>query len=93
MKTLLFLCVPGYYCDVAGLSAVAGECQEGYYCTLGAEVPAPTDGVTGDICPVGRYCPTGTGVPELCPSGTFSNAQGNIQLSDCQDCTSGKYLL
>lgn len=44
-----------------------------------------------NICPQGRYCPTGTGVPFSCPSGTFSPSFGNTALTDCQSCTPGYY--
>lgn len=27
----------------------------------------------GGLCPPGHYCPTGTGEPNGCPSGTYSN--------------------
>ncbi len=36
----------------------------------------PSDGVTGDICPVGHYCPMGSTSPILCPDGTYSNTTG-----------------
>lgn len=39
-----------------GLAATAGQCQAGYYCAGRADRADPTDGVTGDICPPGRYC-------------------------------------
>lgn len=37
----------------------------------------PTDGVTGDICPNGTYCPRGSDAPKNCPIGTFLNSTGN----------------
>ena len=43
--------------------------MEGYYCTLGAETSTPTDGVTGDVCPAGYYCPTSTAVQIACADG------------------------
>lgn len=39
-----------------GLANVSGSCKRGYYCTLGAKQRDPTDGITGNICPAGRYC-------------------------------------
>lgn len=36
----------------------------------------PSGGVTGDICPVGHYCPMGSASPVLCPDGTYSNSTG-----------------
>ena len=39
-----------------GLAAVSGQCDAGYYCGDGASRADPTDGVTGNLCPPGRYC-------------------------------------
>ncbi|XP_061449372.1 neurogenic locus notch homolog protein 4-like [Rhineura floridana] len=80
-------CLPGHYCGKenltavsgkceAGLSAPSGECAAGFYCTGGASSPKPLDGVTGNICPQGTYCPVGSPAPTLCPPGTFSNLLG-----------------
>lgn len=80
----------GYYCELHDLSAVTGPCDAGYYCTSAASVSAPTDQVTGDICPAGSYCPIGTGSPFLCPPGTFSSQTGNEAESDCTSCTPGE---
>ena len=35
---------------------MTGSCKAGYYCARGSNREDPTDGVTGDICPAGRYC-------------------------------------
>ena len=83
-------CTSGSYCSTAELAEVTGPCLEGYYCTLGASVNNPTDGSTGDVCPVGSYCPLGSGSPQSCAAGKFTNAEGNTQVSDCQDCTAGE---
>nr|XP_006821767.1 PREDICTED: uncharacterized protein LOC100369099 [Saccoglossus kowalevskii] len=84
-------CSPGHYCDSAGLASVSGECDMGYYCTLGASVRDPTDGVTGDICTTGHYCPQGTYNPVSCPSGYYTNATGNTAFEDCNLCLPGSY--
>jgi hypothetical protein len=81
----------GHYCAVHGLANVSGECNAGYYCTLGALLPNPTDGMTGDLCPPGHYCPVGTGTPDQCTPGSFTNATGNTASSDCSLCTAGFY--
>lgn len=47
-----------------------------YYCTLGAVIPNPEDGVTGNICPAGSYCDVGTTTPDKCPIGTFNPVEG-----------------
>ena len=66
-----------------------GPCSPGFYCTLGATRPDPTDTVTGDVCPVGSYCPSGTGDTVKCPAGYFSNGTGNTVFDDCKPCTAG----
>lgn len=63
----------------------------GYYCTLQASVSNPTDGVTGNICPMGHYCPTGSAGPIACESGYFLNVTGSDDISDCIICTGGWY--
>lgn len=82
---------PGKYCATHGSASVTGPCQAGYYCTVGAVRADPQNDTTGAMCPPGNYCPSGTGTPNKCPSGYFSNAYGNTAFSDCKECTLGKY--
>ena len=28
----------------------------GYYCSLKADNPTPTDNISGNVCPLGKYC-------------------------------------
>lgn len=49
----------------------------------------PTDGVTGDVCPAGAYCPPGSPLPIPCPPGTYSNVSGLRSLHECLDCPPG----
>ncbi|NXC36317.1 AB24G protein, partial [Campylorhamphus procurvoides] len=49
----------------------------------------PTDGVTGDVCPAGSYCPPGCPSPVPCPPGTYSNLSGLRSLQECLDCPPG----
>ncbi|XP_071497018.1 uncharacterized protein [Diadema antillarum] len=85
-------CTEGNYCDIEGLADVAGLCMEGYYCIGTAVRPDPTDGITGDICPRGRFCGNGTGAnPSRCPAGTYSNATGLKREGQCLQCTPGYY--
>lgn len=51
-------------------------CFTGYYCSGGAKLSKPSDGVTGDICPVGHYCSAGSHFPLVCPDGTYSTTTG-----------------
>lgn len=77
---------------IAGASPTStGDCQEGYYCELGAFTPTPTDGFTGEECPEGHYCVRGTPAPESCPPGTFSNALGLRSIQECTNCTPGLF--
>eukprot|EP00466_Bigelowiella_natans_P015235 jgi/Bigna1/85198/estExt_fgenesh1_pg.C_20409 len=84
-------CTPGKYCGTSGLSNYTGDCSAGYFCTSGAGKPTPTDGITGNICPVGKYCPRGSIVPVVCPAGKFAMNEGNDAPEDCLDCPAGQY--
>ena len=37
----------------------AGQCTNGFYCTLNSTEQAPTSQAYGDQCPRGFYCPDG----------------------------------
>lgn len=65
----LFLRPTGSYCLLPGLAAVSGPCGAGFHCTRGSSVPNPTDGITGDLCPPGHFCPQGSPRPTPCPPG------------------------
>lgn len=81
-------CSPGKYCPVVGLTTAVLDCSEGYYCVSGAVIFKPSDGITGDLCPKGKYCIEGTSTPQSCPEGTFSNVIGS---SECYECPEGYY--
>jgi hypothetical protein len=69
----------------------------GYVCWVGAAYPLrmckplflPLQDSIGDVCPKGHYCPTGTSVPQRCPTGTFSNNTGNVAAANCTACLAG----
>ena len=82
-------CPGGYYCAGFGLPAPTGLCDAGFFCRSRATIPAPTDGITGDICPRGGYCPEGSTVQANCPLGTYGNSTGNRAKEDCVDCDPG----
>jgi len=84
-------CDPGSFCVTPGRTSPDGDCQAGHYCRSGAAVAAPTDGVTGDVCPPGHYCPTKTADPFPCPVGKFLATTGADDILDCTDCTAGSY--
>lgn len=79
-------CPGGYYCDSVGLTEPKAECSAGYYCSSRAIMDSPSDGVTGDPCTIGHYCPLGTAVPVPCGDGTFMAKTG---ASACDPCTPG----
>ncbi len=84
-------CPPGQYCDSPGLTSPRGSCDPGFVCFLGANTSTPSDGVTGEICPAGGYCPLGSSESLSCPPGTFSNTSGSTNTFDCIECTPGFY--
>ncbi|XP_070551431.1 multiple epidermal growth factor-like domains protein 6 [Ptychodera flava] len=86
-----FPCPGGFYCGHEGLSAPSGECTAGYYCISGAYMSTPLDGVTGDICPTGAFCPAGSNSSWLCPPGTYNPTQGLRSEDECLACTPGEY--
>ena len=70
-------CDGGEFCDETGLQAPSGSCLEGFYCTERAEMNAPTDNITGNVCYLGHYCTNGTQIPEPCPEGFYGPSLGN----------------
>ena len=70
----------------AGLSAVVGNCDPGYYCPGGDTVPNPV----ATPCPIGLHCPEGTGVPVPCEPGTYTNL---TQQASCLTCPAGFYCV
>ncbi|OAF70026.1 hypothetical protein A3Q56_02216, partial [Intoshia linei] len=80
-------CTPGSYCETVGLSVVTGSCIAGYYCKLGATTKTPIDGVTGNKCTIGSYCPTESNTPIECMDGSYAPSIG---LTICTTCPLGK---
>lgn len=74
-----------------GNTEPSGPCSPGYFCTSGAYNSTPTDGVTGNICPAGKYCESGSITGTGCPVGTFSATLGLKNSTECTDCTPGYY--
>jgi len=84
-------CPGGYYCATTQLSSPTNVCAAGYYCVMGATTATPTDGVTGNVCPPGSYCPAQSISPIPCPPRTFSSAVGATNDTTCTPCTAGMY--
>ena len=86
-------CPGGSYCaDSSG--QITGDISAGYYGLKKISTPTPVavyDGLdlNGDVCPLGHYCIQGSVSPTACPSGTYSNQTGNIELNDCMPCLPG----
>ena len=78
------------YCPSPGAIAPAGNCSDGYFCAGNATTAQPTDGTTGDECPLGHYCPAGSGQPLPCEDGTYA---GVTTMSVCDECTPGYYCV
>ncbi|XP_010632163.1 neurogenic locus notch homolog protein 4-like [Fukomys damarensis] len=60
----------------------------------GAEAVHPDEeahATTGGPCPVGHFCPVGTGMPLPCPVGTFSDRMFLSKASECLSCPPGHF--
>jgi hypothetical protein len=79
-------CGDGYWADAN--TNTCNLCDPGYACPLGASRADPTDLETegGYSCPVGYYCPQGTGYPIVCPVGTYNKHEGAFDLTGCSAC-------
>lgn len=87
-------CTGGKYCDQYAMTAVAGDCAAGHYCSSGSKVKFPVgNGADFGVCPEGHYCPNGTAVSTAfpCPVGHYGQGTGLRQESDCQACPAGHY--
>lgn len=63
-------------------------CAAGYFCRRNATSATPDQGDDANVCPVGHYCPEGTGEPMNCPLGTFGNDTGLFDQSYPHDMSS-----
>lgn len=76
------------FCPNYGMTAPQGNCSAQYYCAGNATTASPNDGVTGDVCPIGHYCPEGTPTAIPCDPGYYTDTTLN---SVCEICPAGKY--
>ena len=58
---------------------------------MNATTATPTDGITGDVCPVGHFCPMGSSDKTPCPTGTYLEVIQQDEEMDCKDCPLGDY--
>ncbi|KAM4652057.1 LOW QUALITY PROTEIN: uncharacterized protein O3C94_014393 [Discoglossus pictus] len=75
-------CLPGYYCNVSGLTAPSGLCAEGFYC------PERHSSSNGYPCPKGHHCPAGSSAPVPCEAGSYQNKE---KQNICLTCEAGFY--
>lgn len=79
-------CTAGFHCSQPGRDSPVAPCDPGYYCPSGAsssqEVP----------CDPGTYCVGQNEEPELCPIGTFQPNYTRTHISDCINCTAGRFF-
>lgn len=62
----------------------------GYYC-IPENVVVGVAFTTYDPCPMGFFCPNGTGHDwQSCPAGTYGAAQGLTAAEECTPCDGGK---
>jgi hypothetical protein len=57
------LCTAGSFCNVTGLTAVAGSCAVGHYC------PTASTAATQVTCEAGTFCPAGSANATICTAG------------------------
>ncbi|XP_072282810.1 uncharacterized protein [Pyxicephalus adspersus] len=67
-------CPVGFYCGEEGLLEPSGSCLPGYWCMVRAEISNPNDGVTGAMCPAGKFCVSGD-ISGDCLAGYFCDVQ------------------
>lgn len=60
----------------SGMPLPINQCAAGYFCRRNATTASPNQGEDANLCPIGHYCPKGTGEPNNCPLGTFGNDTG-----------------
>ncbi|KAM8927608.1 uncharacterized protein RCH25_007839 [Pelodytes ibericus] len=70
------LCPTGFFCASEGLEEPTGRCLTGYWCFEGATISNPTDGVTGGVCPKGKYCASGD-ITGDCQAGYYCDSQSS----------------
>ncbi|XP_041849947.1 neurogenic locus notch homolog protein 4-like [Melanotaenia boesemani] len=86
-------CPSGFFCNSTALTDPSGPCSPGHFCSLESTEPSPVSQPYGDICPMGHFCPEGSGSPKPCPVGSFLPEPGAFSLSQCRPCPPGKYCL
>ena len=68
--------VDNNFTHIHAIIQVEKDCERGYICTSGSDIPNPTDGAKGYICPAGSYCLAGATSSELCEVNTYQPSEG-----------------
>lgn len=102
----LLHCPQGHYCPEGTTTAFENPCSDGSYSTMvGLErdnqclqCPAGRychggDGIGGQVCPSGHYCPASSSQPTPCPAGLFTEETGAVEVTNCHMCPAGYYCL
>ena len=90
-------CPAGYDCRDSQISTLVGrECPAGFYCNAGTG-ELNTNGTKGPNydpfeCPRGHMCPKGSGLPKVCPKGTYTKGDRmGYKSTECLPCMAGKF--
>ncbi len=62
-------------------------CDAGYICTGKSDIPNPTNGIIGYICPIGHFCTSGGVTEQPCDRGTYTPFTGQ---GECLSCPAGR---
>lgn len=91
IQSQCIFCLPGHFCEVAGLMEPTGLCAAGYYCITGATNSTPAPSATAGPCQQGTYCSQGASNETPCPKGTYGNRALLPSLADCTACPPGEF--
>ena len=78
------LFITGEYCPGVGRELPAGNCTQGYYCPGAQNTSTPIP----YACPIGHFCPWGSGEPIRCENGTY---QDETTQYECKACPAGYF--
>lgn len=85
------ICPAGEFCDISSGTAPGGSCLAGFYCSGGSQKANPVSESYGAECPAGSYCLIHSGLPTLCPAGTYQPSTQMVDSSACISCDAGNF--
>ncbi|KAA0161651.1 hypothetical protein FNF27_08145 [Cafeteria roenbergensis] len=88
-------CPQGFFCPAG--QGTASPCEQGHFCPAGAASQTacsvgelcPAQSASAQQCPTGKYC--SAGLATACPAGTFREATGAAEVTDCESCPAGTF--